>query len=254
MFSSKKDNALLAMIRTGQTMTGRQKLSLIVQLSIPSILAQLSSTLMFYIDASMVGSLGAQASAAIGLVESTTWLFGGLTSAAAMGFSVQAAHFIGANDFVKARQVFRQGLMATAVFTAILTSICLLIARPLPIWLGGGEDIVGEASLYFAVYAVSLPVYQIGMLASSMLKCSGNMRVPSIMSGTWRGGSCPRHGIGISHNRNNTDMVCGVQVARIVAETREVGVRTNVGLPAQCGEDKSADGCAIRHDERCTNR
>lgn len=182
MFSSKKDNALLAMIRTGQDMTGRQKLSLIVQLSIPSILAQLSSTLMFYIDASMVGSLGARASASIGLVESTTWLFGGLTSAAAMGFSVQVAHFIGANDFVKARQVFRQGLMATAAFTMILTTICLLIARPLPLWLGGGDDIAGEASLYFAVYAASLPVYQIGMLASSMLKCSGNMRVPSIMS------------------------------------------------------------------------
>lgn len=182
MFSSKKDNALLAMIRTGQSMTDRQKFSLIVQLSIPSILAQLSSTLMFYIDASMVGSMGTEASAAIGLVESTTWLFGGLTSAAAMGFSVQAAHFIGANDFVKARQVFRQGLMATVLLTAILTSVCLLIARPLPYWLGGGEDIAGDASLYFSLYAMSLPVYQIGMLSSSMLKCSGNMRVPSIMS------------------------------------------------------------------------
>ena len=72
--------------------------------------------------------------------------------------------------------------MATAAFTMILTTICLLIARPLPLWLGGGDDIAGEASLYFAVYAASLPVYQIGMLASSMLKCSGNMRVPSIMS------------------------------------------------------------------------
>lgn len=182
MFSSKKDNALLAMIRTGQAMTDKQKFNLIVQLSIPSILAQLSSTLMSYIDASMVGTLGTQASAAIGLVQSTTWLFGGLTSAAVMGFSVQVAHFIGANDFVKARQVFRQGLMATAIFTVILTSICLLIARPLPYWLGGGDDIAKDATLYFAVYTASLPVYQIGMLASSVLKCSGNMRVPSIMS------------------------------------------------------------------------
>ena len=30
---------------------------------------------MFYIDASMVGSLGAEASASIGLVEPATWLF-----------------------------------------------------------------------------------------------------------------------------------------------------------------------------------
>ena len=182
MFSSSKDNALLAMIRNGQEMSGSQKLNLIVQLSIPSILAQLTTIMMFYIDASMVGSLGAKASASIGIVESTTWLFGGLTSAAALGFSVQAAHFIGANDFKKARQVFRQGLMATALVTVILTSICVAIAGPLPRWLGGGEDICGDATSYFTIYCLSLPVYQIGILSSSMLKSSGNMRVPSVMS------------------------------------------------------------------------
>lgn len=182
MFSTGKDNTLLAMIRDGKEMTGNQQLKLIAALCIPSILAQISTTLMLYIDASMVGSLGSKASAAIGIVESTTWLFGGLTSAAAMGFSVQAAHFIGANDFVKARQVFRQGIMATALITSILTTICLLIAAPLPFWLGGGEDIAGDATTYFTIYTASLPVYQIGILSSSMLKSSGNMHVPSILS------------------------------------------------------------------------
>ena len=182
MFSNEKNNALLAMIRNGQDMSGGQKLNLIVQLSVPSILAQLTTIVMFYIDASMVGALGARASASIGIVESTTWLFGGLTSAAALGFSVQAAHFIGANDFEKARQVFRQGLMATALFTIVLTSICLAIAGPLPHWLGGGADIQADATAYFAIYCLSLPVYQVGILSSSMLKCSGNMRVPSLMS------------------------------------------------------------------------
>lgn len=182
MFSAKKGNDLLAMIREGRTMNGSQKLNLIVQLSVPSILAQLTNTLMVYIDASMVGSLGAKASASIGIVQSTTWLFGGLTSAAAMGFSVQAAHFIGANDFVKARQVFRQGIMATALFTLILTAVCLVIAGPLPLWLGGGTDIAPDASRYFTIFCMSLPVYQLGILASSMLKSSGNMRVPSAIS------------------------------------------------------------------------
>lgn len=182
MFFSNKDNTLLAMIRNGREMTGSQKLKLIALLSVPSILSQLSTTVMLYIDASMVGSLGAKASAAIGIVQSTTWLFGGLTSAAAMGFSVQAAHFIGANDFVKARRVFRQGIMATMLITLFLTAACLMIAAPLPRWLGGGSDIAGEASVYFAIYTVSLPVFQIGILSSGMLKSAGNMRVPSIVS------------------------------------------------------------------------
>ena len=104
MANSEKTD-LLAYIREGREMTQAERLRLIVSLSIPTILAQISSTIMFFIDASMVGHLGAQQSAAIGLVESTLWLFGGLVSAASMGFSVQVAHYIGANDFDNARNV-----------------------------------------------------------------------------------------------------------------------------------------------------
>ena len=78
-----KSQDLLSYIREGRTMTQREKLRLIVQLSIPSILAQISATVMFFIDASMVGHLGAKASASIGIVESTGWLMGGLASACA---------------------------------------------------------------------------------------------------------------------------------------------------------------------------
>ena len=57
---------LLAMIREGRTMSAGQKVRLAVMLSVPAVVAQLSSIVMQYIDASMVGSLGAEASAAIG--------------------------------------------------------------------------------------------------------------------------------------------------------------------------------------------
>ena len=65
----------------------REYLKQVIKLSIPAVLAQISSIIMQYIDASMVGSLGAAATAAIGLVSSTTWLFGGLCVSAATGFS-----------------------------------------------------------------------------------------------------------------------------------------------------------------------
>ena len=55
---------LLAMIREGRTMSAGQKVRLAVMLSVPAVVAQLSSIVMQYIDASMVGSLGAEASAA----------------------------------------------------------------------------------------------------------------------------------------------------------------------------------------------
>ena len=70
-----RTNVLLASIRDGKPMTLRQQLQLTVQLSVPAVIAQLSSIVMQYIDAAMVGRLGAEASASIGLVSTTTWLF-----------------------------------------------------------------------------------------------------------------------------------------------------------------------------------
>ena len=162
-------------------MSNSEKLSLIVQLSIPSILAQVTSVMMFYIDASMVGSLGAEASASIGLVEPATWLFGSLIGATCMGFSVQAAHFIGANDFEKARSVMRHGYIFGLAFSFILMAIAGLLATPLPIWLGGGKDIQADASTYFWIFSFIMPIHLIEYLSAAMLKISGDMRHPSFI-------------------------------------------------------------------------
>ena len=177
-----KSQDLLSYIREGRTMTQREKLNLIVQLSIPSILAQLSATVMFFIDASMVGHLGAKASASIGIVESTGWLMGGLASAVNMGFSVQVAHFIGANDFEGARRVLRQSLICSLVWSVILSFSCLAISPFLPYWLGGSAEIASDASLYFAIIGLCGIFFQMEGLAGSMLKCSGNMKVPSMLN------------------------------------------------------------------------
>ena len=173
---------LLSYIREGRTMTRSEKLQLIVQLSRPSILAQISATVMFFIDASMVGHLGEKATAAIGLVETTTWLLGGLGSAANMGFSVQVAHYIGANDFEAARRVLRQSLVCSFLWSLMLSIGCILVHGVLPYWLGGGADIAGDASAYFLIVGMAGILFQMSGLAGSMLKCSGNMKVPSALN------------------------------------------------------------------------
>ena len=173
---------LLAFIREGREMTQGEKLRLIVSLSIPSILAQISATVMFFIDASMVGHLGAQASAAIGLVETTGWLMGGLSSAVNMGFSVQVAHAIGANDFKRARRILRQSLVCSLVWALAIMIISLAISSPLPHWLGGADDVCHDATLYFAIFGICGIFFQMEGLAGSMLKCAGNMKVPSMLN------------------------------------------------------------------------
>lgn len=175
-----KTNTLLGLIRDGKPMTLRQQLNLAVQLSLPAVIAQLSSIVMQYIDAAMVGHLGAKASASIGLVSTTTWLFWGLCVAAATGFSVQVAHKIGAGDMQGARIVLRQSLTATLVFSLLLAVLGASISGMLPSWLGGDVSIRRDASLYFFIFSLFLPALQMNFLVGGMLRCSGNMHVPSM--------------------------------------------------------------------------
>ena len=175
-------NDLLVLIREGRPMTLRQQLLLTVQLSIPAMVAQLSSIVMQYIDAAMVGSLGANASASIGLVSTTTWLFSGLCSAASTGFAVQVAHCIGGGKFDEARQVLRQSIVLVLMFSLLLAGVGIGISGVLPQWLGGAEAINRDASVYFMIYASFLPMMQLCFLAGGMLRCSGNMRVPSMLN------------------------------------------------------------------------
>lgn len=172
---------LLASIREGRTLTGIEKLQLAVHLSIPAVIAQLSSIVMQYIDASMVGHLGARASASIGLVSTTTWLFWGLISSAATGFTVQVAHRIGAGDMQEARAVLRQSLTTMLAFSLVLALVGVGISGALPGWLGGDVSIRSDASLYFCIFAAFLPFLQLNFLAGGMLRCSGNMHVPSML-------------------------------------------------------------------------
>ena len=172
---------LLGMIREGQRMTLGQQIQLAFMLSLPAILAQTSSMLMQYIDTGMVGRLGANPSASIGLISTSTWILGGFTAGACSGFSVQIAHLCGAKDFKGARKILREGLTSVLILSFFLAAIGIALSSPLPGWLGGAPEIITDASKYFLIYSAFIPVGAVGWAASAMLQASGNMKVPSIM-------------------------------------------------------------------------
>lgn len=169
-------------IQDGEKMTFRQQAALTAKLSAPAIMAQLSTILMQYIDASMVGRLGAEQSASVGLMNSSLWLFWGLCSMATMGFSVQVAHRLGGKQDEEARQVLRQGITSSLCFGAVLAAIGLALSPMLPLWLGADAAIAPDATLYFATFISALPVLTMNYLAGGMLRCAGNMKVPGFLN------------------------------------------------------------------------
>ncbi len=175
------ESILLARMRRGDRLSLKEQLALIGELSMPVILAQLSSILMTCIDASMVGHLGEREGAAIGLVASSTWLLYGLCFACAMGFTVQISHAIGAEKEKEARNLLKVSAIVNAAYALLLTLVITSISALVPTWLGANEAIYTDSYLYFFIFALSIPVIQFNDLASGALQASGNMKIPSVM-------------------------------------------------------------------------
>ena len=148
----------------------KEKISIVYKLSLPAILAHISEIIMQYIDAAMVGSLGASSSASIGLVASSTWLFGGIMMAVASGFSVQVAHAIGAGNNSKAKAIFKQSILSALFIAFILLCIASFLSFRLPRWLHAEEILWQNATNYFLVFALFIPIRMLSTLSMNMLQ------------------------------------------------------------------------------------
>ena len=172
----------LDVILTRQEVSQADKVRLVLSLSLPAILAQLTAIAMQYIDAGMVGSLGAGATASIGLVSSSTWLIGGSCIGISAGFYVQVAQLIGARRDRDAEDVLRQGLITVLLIGAMISMAGLAVSGSAPRWLGGEEEILADSTSYFRIYCMSIPFILIRQLSAGMMQSTGDMKTPSMLS------------------------------------------------------------------------
>jgi putative MATE family efflux protein len=176
------NNRYLIKLRNGEPLSFKESMIMILTLSFPAILAQLSSVVMQYIDSAMVGRLGVHQAASIALMSSTTWLFSGICTSIGIGFVVKIAHDIGAKEDQQARNLVKIGLLFLLAVSLVLLVIGILLSRPLPVLLGGGKDIVADATKYFFVYSLSMPAVIMVSGAGGMLQGAGIMKLPSFLN------------------------------------------------------------------------
>lgn len=159
-----------------------EQIKLVFFMSVPAIMAQIASVCMQYIDASMVGQLGADDSASIGLVSSSIWLLCSIGMAVNVGFTVLMAQKIGARKYVSARNLLKLAFMVCLAASLLLAGAGILVSDILPVWLGGNSEINRGASEYFLIFTSALPVLILNALSSGMLQSSGNMKLPSLLN------------------------------------------------------------------------
>ena len=97
-------------------------LGVIFALAWPTMLEELMQTAVQYIDTAMVGSLGTQATAAVGATGTVSWLVGSTVSAIGVGFLAYISQAFGAGEEEKAK-----GAAAQSVMTALVVGIGLTL-------------------------------------------------------------------------------------------------------------------------------
>lgn len=156
----------------------QSRLSRLLVLALPAIAEQFLMTMVSYVDTAMVGSLGAGATAAIAVTASSTWLIGGILSAAGVGFSVQVAYAVGAGDAPQVKTIIRQALLLALIIGLTVMTICLSISHQLPVWLGAAEEILADARSYIRIYMMAIPFNCINGTFSAILRCMGDTKTP----------------------------------------------------------------------------
>ncbi|MDL2218419.1 MATE family efflux transporter [Christensenellaceae bacterium OttesenSCG-928-M15] len=156
----------------------KKNIFVLLALAWPAIAEQLMQTAVNYVDAAMVGSLGAGATAAVAINSPPFWLVTGVFQGFGIGFSVQVAQAIGANDTEKTRKIVRQAVLATLLFGVGLLLISLTFVRKLPVWMGAEAAIVKDASDYIFALSLSLPFMAFQAVFATILRCMGDTRTP----------------------------------------------------------------------------
>ena len=164
---------LSARMRQGETIPSRQTAQVALALSIPSILEQLVVTAMGYIDAAMVGHIGAEATASIGIVSSSTWLLHGVLVGLYTALSIQIAQYLGADRQDDARSVLRQAMLFNVILGVGAALFGLGISPFLPGWLGADPSLRANATAYFAIWSTALPFTMAMGMYTSILRAAG---------------------------------------------------------------------------------
>ena len=173
---------LSARMRQGGDISLRETAQVALTLSIPSILEQLVVTAMEYIDAAMVGHIGAGATAAIGIVSSSTWLLNGILLGLSTAFSIQIAQYLGADRQADARGVLRQAMLFNLAAGLAAAGFGVGISGHLPGWLGADASLQADASAYFAIWSAALPLTIAMGMYTAMLRATGDALTPSLIS------------------------------------------------------------------------
>ena len=156
----------------------------VLSLAWPTMLEQLMQTAVQYIDTAMVGSLGTQATAAVGSTTTVNWLIGSAVSAFGVGFLAMISQALGAGEEERARRTAAQAVLAVLVIGTLFTAVTLGLSAQVPRWMQVDPAIRSSASRYFFILYLPMLPRVASILFGTVLRAAGDTRTP-MRVGIW---------------------------------------------------------------------
>ena len=132
-----------------QKINRREILKTLVMLSIPTILEEILSTLLQYVDTAMVGHLGEKATASVSVTTTVTWLVNSIPAALGVAVLSMTAKALGSGDREYLQKIAKQILILVFACGLFAGGISVILSPYIPIWMGAEPSIWQDASDYF---------------------------------------------------------------------------------------------------------
>ena len=150
----------------------------ILTLAWPTMLEQLLQTAVQYIDTAMVGTMGTQATAAVGATTTVGWLVGSTISALSIGFLAYISQADGAGDRERISRAASQAALATLAVGLLFTLVCLGCSPMVPVWMQVEPAIRDLAAKYFLILYSPMLFRTATIIFGTMLRAVGDTRTP----------------------------------------------------------------------------
>ncbi len=153
-------------------------LPVIFVLAWPTMIEQLLQTAVQYIDTTMVGSLGTQATAAVGSTTTVNWLVGSTVSAVGVGFLAYISQAYGKGDKDSAKKASAQSVLAVLILGVFFTALTLSLARFVPAWMQVDPDIQELSAKYFFILYIPMLPRCASIIFGTILRAVGDTKTP----------------------------------------------------------------------------
>ena len=160
----------------------RDILRTLIALSIPTLLEEMLRTLLQYVDTAMVGRLGEQATAAVSVTTTITWLVNSISFAASVAVLAMISKAVGSGNEELVRKIAQQALLLTAVFGIVTGGISILLSPYIPVWMGAEEAVRKPASVYFTIISVPMLFRSATIILGAAIRGTKDTKTPMLIN------------------------------------------------------------------------